>query len=1116
MQRNLDKLRRSEEEAVKDAGLTLDYDEMARKGAMSREEASISKWYGIYKSRQAGDHMARIVVPGGQVSSVDARAMAAIGKEFGPDRLSFTTRQAVQVHKLQLDRLGPFLRAVKDAGISTFHGCGDVTRNVTACSWAAICPHRRLDVLPYVKEVAKELTACRDLDNLPRKYKLNFSGCGAGCGQPDINCVGIDAVQRAGSDGKPEVGFRVRIGGGLGWKPFISQLLYTFVPTEQIVGVSRAIGILFRDHGDRHIRKFARLKFVVARKGIEKCRELIDAILDDEGIDRSSISSAPFKETGSKAPDRPLREPLPQDIEENAIVRVMIPKGELPCDAVTRLAELSELYADKYIYNTNRQNVELHGVRMDQRKTLKAEIAKLGLLTEGFHGLLDVVTCVGTTYCPLAVTSTHALFDALQHVVHEEKYALIRDKAIINISGCPNSCSQYRCSDIGFRGMRIREQEGAVEAYQVMVGGELDRFNDLVGEYKAEDCPRVTRAILDAFMASRDDAPEGETLARHVARIGFAPYVKAVQALSITYDIAPKPREYSVDSGKANLSLDAKTIAKDVPCQEACPASTAIPEYIQMIAQGNLAKAHLINQECNVLPGVLGRVCTRPCEVDCRHNWTNINGPVSICHLKRRAADGKAGASKPLPAYFDASGKSIAIIGGGPAGLAAARELKRYGHAVTIYDRAPYLGGQIRSGIPAFRLPRKELSEDIDAIINSGVEVKFGEDINAARIEEFAQSYDAVLVVTGATVPRSLKLDGLDSSLAIEGLEFMRRFNDEESIDIKGNVLVIGGGFTSVDCSRSARRLLGPDVDVTIMYRRGKAEMAANTEEFHEMEQEKIGIETLVTPVSAEVCDGKLQSVTFRRNVLGEAEADGRASFIPVEGSEFSKPCDTLIFAIGQTPDTSILPEGVTLEFGHTTSRDYLFVAGDFSMGNGDVIHAVADGKTVADEIDLWLMGEIRREEFLQISTITETGRVRDHDLLDTPKMPILPLSKRGATDEVELGFGAEDGEEHAWRCYLCNHKFEIDQDKCIHCDWCIRVSPRECIRRLSHLETDADGAPVSWKEVPANEPEKATYIWIDSDNCIRCGNCYNICPTDAITLRKVECKSGNCASGAK
>jgi sulfite reductase beta subunit-like hemoprotein len=222
MQRNLQKLRQSDEESVKKTGLILDFDEIARKGSMSREEISIAKWYGIYHSRQPGNHMARVVVPGGQLTSVPARALAKISARYSPNRISFTTRQSAQLHCLQLKELPLFLRDVKAAGLTTFHGCGDVTRNVAACPWASMCPHRRIDVLPFAKETADYFAACRELDNLPRKYKITFSGCGAMCGQPMINCCGVTAVRRRRRDGSEDTGFQVAIGGGMGWRPFVA------------------------------------------------------------------------------------------------------------------------------------------------------------------------------------------------------------------------------------------------------------------------------------------------------------------------------------------------------------------------------------------------------------------------------------------------------------------------------------------------------------------------------------------------------------------------------------------------------------------------------------------------------------------------------------------------------------------------------------------------------------------------------------------------------------------------------------------------------------------------------------------------------------------------------
>jgi sulfite reductase beta subunit-like hemoprotein len=516
--------RRSEEEYIKDQGLIIDYDEIARKGKMSREEALISKWYGVYQSRQPGDHMARIVVPGGKISSSQARKIVEVSDKYSTGLLSVTTRQAIQLHKLQVGILANLMRDIAPDGLSTFHGCGDVTRTIAACPLAETCRYRRIDVLPHAISTMKYLTSCRDLDNLPRKFKITYSGCEANCGQPFMNCAGVVAIS-ANVNGTQQNGFRVIIGGGMGWKAYVGKPLFGFVPEQEINAVCRAIAILYRENGDRFNRTTSRLKVVVDRLGIDECRKIVLKNLTDEGHPVDTIISDIVADIDSRIPPaRPLTEQDPAGTDGTVTVRIIIPKGELRSTQFLRIAELSEMYGNQRIYTDNRQNLSLHGIAPSDVAIVKEEISKLGFLTDGFFGLTDIVSCVGTTYCPKAVSTTHQLFDLLLPIVSLEKYKPIRYRGFINITGCPNSCSPYRIADIGFRGMRIREEDGSVEGYIMVVGGSETDHGKPLGEFKTADCVKIVTAILDTFL---HESKATELLGEFINRKGVD-YIKEI------------------------------------------------------------------------------------------------------------------------------------------------------------------------------------------------------------------------------------------------------------------------------------------------------------------------------------------------------------------------------------------------------------------------------------------------------------------------------------------------------------------------------------------------------------------------------------------------------------
>jgi len=572
------------------------------------------------------------------------------------------------------------------------------------------------------------------------------------------------------------------------------------------------------------------------------------------------------------------------------------------------------------------------------------------------------------------------------------------------------------------------------------------------------------------------------------------------------YEQAPVLSELSVFTGLGTQIRDAKTLAKDVPCQEACPARTDVPAYIRAIAEGDPGKAYRINLEDNVFPSVLGRVCTRPCEDACRHQWTNVQGPVHICHLKRAGADHASPFPEPLDPWFQPTGKTIAVIGGGPAGLTAARELVRFGHQVTIFEKESHLGGMMVDGIPRFRLPIDAVRKEIGLIIDSGIEVRLGQSIGKSELTKLAKEFDAVLIATGTVKAKDMGLTEQGIS-PVSGLQFMKDFNEGTITSLEGDVVVIGGGFTAVDCARacarSARRILGSEHAVTIAYRRTEQHMAADMDELDEIKFENIDVRTLATPLKINVKDGRLDSVTFQRNKLSDNKGrDGKPSLEPIPGATFDVPCRHLIAAVGQDIDAEIIP----IEWREQLA-DNVYLAGEFRTGSSDVIHCVADGKDAAKRIDEALIGYERLRHHVAVELVEnryQTGRTRDDDLRRPAAMPLAPLEARvDSNHEVEKGHTDEGIAAHASRCYQCNFKFEIDQSKCIHCDWCIDVAPRSCIKRIGRIFHDDDGVPTQVLETTS--ADKTTYIHIDSNECIRCGKCLRVCPTGAITMRKME-----------
>ncbi len=551
----------------------------------------------------------------------------------------------------------------------------------------------------------------------------------------------------------------------------------------------------------------------------------------------------------------------------------------------------------------------------------------------------------------------------------------------------------------------------------------------------------------------------------------------------------------SASSGLTATPKDFDWVAKNIPCQAACPAGTDIPAYLEAIAHGDFDRAYRINLRDNVFPAALGRVCTRPCEPACRHGWKGLGESVAICFSKRSAADFmKSKTPVVLDPYFGPSGKSVAVVGGGVAGLAAARELALRGHRVTVFEREAKAGGLMLQGIPHFRLPREVVEREIEQVRLCGVEIKCGRALGAqVQLDELLRTHDAVVLAMGTHKPAMPEIEGAQLNGVRHGLEFLREANGSGVSLAGAKVVVIGGGFTATDCARSAKRLGA--ASVRMLYRRSEREMYITPGEVAEMKREGIQFETRALPLSFVGGAGRVEAVRFIRTRESAPDEQGRRMYEPAPGSEFDVPADVVLLATGQRAD-----EGGT----EGKTADKLFRAGDFRTGPASLIDAIADGKAVASRVDQFLMGEARMVNAVLIEEAESTGRTREMDAIARQTMPELPVNERAANEEVELGLDKKAAQTEASRCYVCSYKFEIDNDLCIYCDRCLKVKPVEtCIVKISALEYAPDGRITGYRRSTGNSDYNMLYI--DQSQCIRCGACKEVCPVECISLQKVS-----------
>jgi 2-oxoacid:acceptor oxidoreductase gamma subunit (pyruvate/2-ketoisovalerate family) len=580
-------------------------------------------------------------------------------------------------------------------------------------------------------------------------------------------------------------------------------------------------------------------------------------------------------------------------------------------------------------------------------------------------------------------------------------------------------------------------------------------FDVLEGTYRELHLEGDLAAAREAYETASLGAPRQIVPHRNGAAPATGPAV-----IELTRHVTGPPTGLKTGSWRTQAPRYIEALA---PCTASCPAGNDVVGFVQALAHGDLAEAAEILERTQPFPSICGRVCPAPCMQGC--NRRDYDGAVRIRALERWIGDH---ADWGVPERAPRTGTRIAIVGSGPAGLAAAYHLARAGHEVAIFEGEAELGGVLRTGIPAYRLPREVLDREIDRIRALGVVIRCGEFLGPSAIAFLSKRYDAVIVAAGFGQTSTFQAPGITLDGIEEGTRFLHRVNLEGGERLRGHVLVLGGGNTAMDCARSALR--SGAARVTVAYRRGRDQMPAIPEEIEEARREGVAF-LFQRQAVAFHGDGCVSSAELAEVELGEPDEGGRRR--PVVTDRTSRfACDRVLLAVGQAIEYGLLPVGHTVEDGRVRTADgmtNIFFAGDFHTGEGTVAHAIGDGRRVAGRIRAALEETVTMRERPDRASAVPSSRIRMMSFAPMAPAHEIELSLVERIHSFEETTQGLEAPEEAARCFSCG--------RCTQCDTCLVYCPEGVIRRIG----------------PAYEA--------DMDFCKGCGICVSECPRGAIEM---------------